>query len=678
VNPLRSREFRIPFDKIGAEHVEPAVREALEEAERALGALVAPGEPRTYRNTIEALDELTERLSRVVTVAQHLTSVVTTPELRAAYNAVLPEFSSFFAKLPLNEPLWQAVKAFSESDEAKALGGVKKRHLEKTVRDFVRAGADLPEDKKRRLEEIGVELSRLHTKFAENALDSTNAFELILEDPKDLAGLPGSAIGQAKASAEAKGKRGWRFTLQAPSYVPFMQYAGNRDLRQRMYTAFVNRACEGDYDNRPLILQILALRKEKAGLLGYRDFADYRLEITMVKSGQEAYSFVRDLTEKTEPHWQEEVEELLEHARTLGINDLEPWDVAYVSERLRRACYDFDEEALRPYFPLESVMSGMFEICRRLFGVVVTERQIAEAWHPEVTFYDIASEEGLHLGSFYADWFPREEKRAGAWMNTLITGGPREEGFAPHLGLMVGNFTPPAGDKPALLSHREVETTFHEFGHLLHHCLSQVEVPALAGTKVAWDWVELPSQIMENWCWERQALDLFARHHESGAPLPESLFQKMFAAKTFMAANAQMRQLSFGAVDLELHRHYDPARDGDVIAYAQRIMRDFAIKPEFADNHFLTSFSHVFTGGYAAGYYSYKWSEVLDADAFTRFKSEGIFNRDTGRDYLSSILSRGDSAEPDELFREFMGRDPDVSALLERSLKPADRAAGLA
>ncbi len=681
MNPLRSRDFTIPFHEIAAEHVEPGIKEALAEAEASLTALVQDRGPRSYANTIGALDELTECLGRVVTVAQHLTSVINTPELRAAYNAVLPEFSSFFAKLPLNEGLWRAVKSFAESDEAAALTGVRKRHLDKTVQDFVRAGADLPEEDKRRAEAISVELSRLQTKFSENVLDSSNAFELVLSDPADLAGLPQSATDQARASAEERGQEGWRFTLQAPSLLPFLQYADNRELREKMHSAFVNRASDaafdgGAFDNRPLIGRILALRREQAALLGYRDFADYRLEVNMVGSGKEAADFVRELTEGTRPYWQGEVAEILEHARMLGLGDLKPWDLAYVTEKLRQARYAFDEEALRPYFPLESVMAGMFEICRRLFGIEVKERPMGAVWHPEVTFYDLFGEDGVHLGSFYADWFPREEKRAGAWMNAFITGGPSEDGFAPHLGLMIGNFSPPAQGKPALLTHNEVQTIFHEFGHLLHHCVSRVEVPGRAGIHVAWDFVELPSQIMENWTWEREALDLFARHHDTGEPIPDDLFERMRAARTFAAASLQMRQLSFGTVDLGLHIDYDPAGDGDpesrqgeVTAYAQELMRDFAVKPEFADNNFIAAFSHVFAGGYAASYYSYKWSEVLEADAFSRFKAEGIFNRETGRDYLNAILSRGDSAEPAELFREFMGRDPDPAALLARNFE---------
>jgi oligopeptidase A len=669
MNPLFSRDFLIPFDEIRVEHVVPGIREAQRRAEVELNALVALEVERTYQNTIQALDDLQERFGRVVEPASHLISVMSAPDLREAYNTVLPEFSAFFAKLPLNDGLWKAIKRFSATEEAARLTGVRRRHLEKLMRSFIRAGADLPPEEKRRVEEIQVELSRLHNEFADVTLDATNAFELVITDPADLAGLPESAVLQAKANAEARGGAGWRFTLQQPSYGPFMQYSEKRELRRRMHEAYFNRASGGEHDNRPRIPRILELRRELATLLGYRDFADYRLEENMVGSGDRALAFERDLTERTRPFWAGEVESLIEHARTLGLDPLEAWDTSFVAERLRQARFDIDDEALRPYFPLDRVLEGMFEITHRLFGITVTEREVHQVWHPEVRFYDIHDESGIHLGSFYADWFPRESKRGGAWMDAFITGGPREDGtFDPHLGLMIGNFTPPAVDRPALLTHREVETTFHEFGHLLHHCLSRVEVAPRAGTNVPRDWVELPSQIMENWTWEKEALDLFARHHRTGEPIPDDLYQRMWRARAFLGATHQMRQLSFGTVDLELHVLYDPERDGDVIEYTQDVMARFAIRPEFARNHFICTFAHVFTGGYAAGYYSYLWSEVLDADAFTRFKREGIFNPDTGRAYLSSILARGDSADAADLFREFMGRGPDPEALLRRNL----------
>lgn len=676
MNPLLSREFRIPFDEIRAEQIEPGIRGALAEAEARLEALVSHEGARSYQNTVEALDDLKERLGRVVGIAYHLTSVNDTPALRQSFNAVLPEFSTFFAKLPLHDGLWLELKRYAQSDEAKGLRGVYRRHLDKTVREFVRAGADLPPEKKARAQEIRVELSKRQTTFSENVLDSTNAFELVLTDESELAGLPPSVRRQARASAAEKGLEGYRFTLQAPSYMPFMQHAERRERREQLYQARANRACVEPLDNRPLVRKILALRQELAELLGYKDYADYVLEERMVKSGEAAWRFAEDLTARTRPYWDEELAELEAFAESeLGIDTLEPWDLAFVMERLRKARFDLDDEELRPYFPLEQVLEGLFAITQRLFGITVSPSENPKVWHQDVRYYDIHDEAGSYLGSFYADWYPRETKREGAWMNELITGGPRKHGFEPHLGLMAANFTPPQEGKPALLTHREVETIFHEFGHLLHHCLSRVEVPARSGVHVAWDFVELPSQIMENWCWEREALDLFARHHETGERIPEDLFRRLQASRTFMGGYQQMRQLSFATVDLALHRRYQPERDGDVVVYAQRVMEPFQARPEFAHNHFITSFSHVFAGGYAAGYYSYKWAEVLDADAFTRFKREGIFNPETGRAFLENVLARGDSDDPEVLYRAFMGREPELEALLARNLAGAAVAA---
>jgi oligopeptidase A len=670
MNPLLSTDFRIPFDRIHATDVVPGVREALSRARAELDALTASTAPRTYANTIQALDDLVERLDRVIGPVVHLISVETSPELREAYQTVLPEFSAFYASLPLDEALWRAVRDFAAAPEAAALTGVRKRHLEKTMRGFERAGAELPPAQKERAREILVELSELEARFEDNTLDATNAFELWITDVADLAGLPPSALARARESAQTKGRaEGWRFTLQAPSYLPFMQYAESRELRRQMQQTFVARAAGGEHDNRPLIARILELRRELARLLGYRDFADFRLAEDMAESGAAALAFEERLAERTRPFWEREAEELRAVAREeLGLDRIEPWDVAFAIERMRRARFDLDEEELRPYFPLESVLAGLFEIARRLFGITVAEREIAEVWNPQVRYYDVHTEDGAYLGSFYADWFPRESKRGGAWMDAFITGGPRAEDFAPHLGLMVGNFTPPADGKPALLTHREVETTFHEFGHLLHHLLSTVEVVPRAGTNVSRDWVELPSQIMENWAWERDALDLFARHYETNEPIPEALFEKMRAARTFMGAYHQMRQLNLGLIDLSLHVRYDAARDGDPVEYANAVMQRFMAAPEFARSFSITTFTHVFAGGYAARYYSYLWSEVLDADAFTRFRREGIFNRETGRAWVEAVLSKGDSEDPAELFRAFMGRDPDPDALLARNL----------
>ncbi|MCG6954861.1 MAG: M3 family metallopeptidase [Gemmatimonadetes bacterium] len=694
-NPLLTDAYRIPFHRIRAEHVGPGVRQALSEAQRDIDDLVADTSPPTWDNTLGRLDGTVERLARRIAPASHLVSVAETPELREAYNAVLPEISAFWSRLPLNQGLWERMRAFAGTPEAQSLEGLKRRHLDKTVQDFRRAGADLPPGKKARLEALKVDIAQLTQRFAENVLDATAAYERHVEDESRLAGVPEQAKRRARSKAEEKGLSGVVLTLDYPSVEPILKYCDDRELRREIQTAYASRCREGDYDNRALLARILVLRDELAGILGYDGYPDYKLEDRMAKTGARAVEFEAEMCARTHPYWERDVAELQAHAAELGLDSLEPWDVAYVMEKLRKERYDIDDEVLRPYFPLDQVLAGLFEIVRRTFGFHVEERCIDEVWHGDVRFFEIFDENGVNLGGFYSDWFPRKEKRQGAWMNDFITGGPRDGTFAPHLGVICGNFTPPEGDDQPLLTHREVETTFHEFGHLLHHCTSRVEIPGRAGINVAWDWVELPSQLMENWCWEEKALELFARHHETGEPFPDELFQRMVAARRFMGGWAQMRQLSFGTVDLALHGELAPrlraeraASDGnaedeqtetevdrrlgeEAMEFTRSRFTEFSPSASFANLHPLTSFTHLFAGGYAAGYYSYLWSEVLDADVFTRFKGEGIFNRETGRDYVDSILSRGDSADPEELFRSFMGRDPDPTALLERNLGPA-------
>src|SRR5664279_1525898 len=605
-------------------------------------------------------------------VVRHLESVATYPELRAAFNAAQPEVSAFYTGIALDAGLWRNIKAYAATPAAAQLTGARRRFLHKTIESFRRHGADLAAEGKRRLEEIDVELTQITTRFAENVLDSTNAFELILTNEGDLAGLPPTAVASARESAQRKGLEGWRFTLHAPDYFAVMTYLDQSAIRRRVYEAFSVRGAAGDWDNRPIVVRIVELRRERATLLGFANFADLVLEDRMAHTGDRALAFLEDLKRKTERRFHEENRELYEFRRSLEgpqAPQLEPWDVAYYAEKQRGALYDFDEEALRPYFPMERVVGGLFELVNRLYGIRVEEETGVPAWDAAVHYYNVRDEEGVFLGGFYADWHPRENKRGGAWMDALITGGPAAIGFRPHLGLICGNLTPPVGGKPALLTHREVETIFHEFGHLLHHLLSRVEIRSLAGTNVAWDFVELPSQIMENWCWEREALDLFARHYETGAPIPDDLFRKMTRARTFRAANAQMRQVGFGFLDLLLHVRYDAARDGDPVAYTRAILQEFSPAPLPADHAMIAAFTHLFAApvGYGAGYYSYKWAEVLEADAFTRFRDEGIFSRETGGAFRGEILSRGDSEDPAELYRRFMGRDPDPKALLVRS-----------
>jgi len=666
MNPLLEITFRVPFDRIQPSQVEPAIDELLADAGRRLDETIASPQP------LHALDVMTERLEYAMNVVRHLESVATTPELRAAFNAVQPKVSAFYSSLPLNEALWKAIQRYAATADAQALTGTMKRYLTKTVDSFKRHGAELSPAGKARLKEIDVALTETTTKFSENVLDSTNAFELVLTDEKQLAGLPPAAVAAARASAESKGKSGWRFTLHGPSYLALMTYLDDAPIREQVWRAYNTRAAAAPHDNRELLAKILELRREKAQLLGFRDFADLVLDDRMAHTGDTAQKFLADLRVRTEPRFREENAELESFAgQTLPGEALQPWDIGYWAEKQRAALYDFDEEALRPYFSLQNVVGGMFEIFGRIFGIRVTEETGVPVWDPEVRCYAIRdAATGDNLGSFYADWFPRENKRGGAWMDSILTGNPTAENPAerrPHLGLICGNLTPPVDGRPALLTHREAETIFHEFGHLLHHLLSRVEVRSLAGTSVPWDFVELPSQIMENWCWERESLDLFARHWQTGAPLPEELFQKMKRAKTFRSANTQMRQLGFGIVDLALHRAWDG--HSDVVKFARGVLVPFAAAPLPEDYAMITGFTHLFSSpvGYGAGYYSYKWAEVLDADAFTRFRKEGVVSPAVGRDFREKILARGDSEDPALLYRSFMGRDPDPNALLERA-----------
>jgi oligopeptidase A len=673
-NPLLTARFPIPFESIKAEHVVPAIDLLLEQMKRRLADLGAPDIPRTYENVLVTLDRMTEPLDFAMNVVRHLESVATYPELRAAYNQVVGPVSQFYTSIPLDPNVWAAVKAVSESDQANELAPIDKRFLEKTVSSFRRAGADLDEEGKRKLEAIDVELTKVTTKFAEHVLDATNAFDLVITEEDQLAGLPEVFRNAARESAAAKEKEGWRFTLHAPSYTPAMTYLDHRDIRRQLWEASNSRATSGDLDNRSLIIEILRLRREKARLLGYTDFADLVLEKRMARTGAEAQHFVQDLDEKTRPFFEREVGELTEFARQFGVEEIKPWDVAYIAEKQRKALYDFDEEELRPYFQLERAVAGMFDIFSRVLGIKVIEEPGVPVWDPAVKYYRVQDEtSAILLGGFYTDWFPRENKRSGAWMDGLFTGNPDEA--EPHLGLIAGNLMPPVGDTPSLLSHREVETIFHEFGHLLHQLVGRVRIKSLSSMNVPWDFIELPSQIMENWCMERDALNLFARHHQTGEPIPDDLFNKMKRARNFLSATGQMRQLGFALVDLKLHREFDPGSGADPLAFARDILTRFSAAPLPERYGMIATFTHLFSSpvAYGAGYYSYKWAEVLDADAFTRFRRDGIFNSETGSEYRRRILEKGDSEDAAQLYRDFMGRDPDPNALLERLglLQPA-------
>jgi oligopeptidase A len=664
MNPLLRVPFEIPFAQIQVEHIVPAVRELISESQKNIDLLADMAEKygieRSFDNTIWPFEESTIHLENAMAVVRHLEAVSNSPELREAIQTIEGEVSAFYSSIPLNEKLWIALQAVPQE----GLSQIEKRCLELHIDAFRRHGAQLEPELKKRALEINVELQGLCTKYSQNVLDATNAYELIVEDEARLAGLPEHAKAAAKASAEAKGKAGYRFTLQAPSLSPAITYIEDASIRKELWEAYNTRATGGQFDNRELMRQILTLRREKAHLLGYFTFADFVLADRMAERGVIAREFVSELEKATRERFVAEHEELEQFAG----KKLEPWDVGYYSEKMRVALYDIDEEALRPYFPADQVMNGMLRLFEKVLGIEVREVQGATVYDPSVKYYEIYSD-GRMVGAFFADWYPRESKRGGAWMQNLITGGPRMDGsFAPHLGVICGNMTPPMPGKPALLTHREVETIFHEFGHLLHHCLSEVPIRSLSGTSVPWDFVELPSQIMENWCWERTSLDFFAAHYETGEKIPEELLTRMRRARTFRGASMQMRQLGFATVDLVLHTQFDPNVEMDVVELANQVLQRFT-PIQLPENYgMILSFTHLFSGpvGYAAGYYSYKWAEVLDADAFSRFKEEGVLNEETGQDYRRKILSRGNSEPPRELFRAFMGRDPNQTALLER------------
>lgn len=679
-NPFLDRRFEIPWSRLDAAQIADAVEQALAAADSALASITTrPVELSDYANTFLAFETATELLNETWAKISHLTSVADSPPLRDAYNAALPKVSAFQTKIFLNGALWDRLKAAAAHPSSAKLAGEHRRFRDETLADFRQQGADLPAERKVRLEALQQELAQLTQKYSENVLDATNAWELIVTDANRLRGLPERAREAARHNALKKGhgsleNPAWRFTLHQPSQEPVMLYAEDETLRAEVWRAASEIGRRAPHANQPLVVRILELREEKARLLGQPHFADLVLSRRMAKNGAQALAFVTGLHAKvSEPFAREcrELEEFKARQTNTPVGRLAPWDLGFWAEKLRQERYDFDEEQLRPYFPLPGVLAGMFEIARRVFGLNVTELPTgaAEVWHPEVKFYTVHDREGRHLGSFYADWHPRESKRGGAWMNYLITGGPQSGVRTPHLGLICGNLTPPTESQPALLNHHEVETIFHEFGHLLHHLFGEVEIKSFNGVNVAWDFVELPSQILENWCWERESLDVFARHFETGATIPEPLFQRMIAAKNFRSAAATMRQLAFARMDLELHMQPVATTAGDLAGWLRQRLDGYFTPTEPPVPTIENRFTHIFADpvGYAAGYYSYKWAEVLDADAFTRFQREGIFNENVGREFATKILSRGNGADPMDLFVDFMGRQPDQQALLVRA-----------
>ncbi len=688
--PFLSTDYHIPWSALTPANVEKDIKHGIKLAEENLAAIrkLDPADV-TLENTFLALESATDRLAKGWGRLNHLDSVSDIDGLRDALNGMLPEVSAFFSGISLDAEIWASLRAFRDSAAAKEMNDLEQRFVEDTCAEFVASGADLPADKKKRVGEIDAELSAITQKFSENVVDSTDDWELVVDDESSLAGLPEMAKEGARLNALENGQGTednpkWRFTLQFPSMEPVMKFADDETIRKKIWEGTNQIGKKGDWDNKDIIWKILELRQEKAELLGKKNFPDMVLELRMAKNGQAAIDFTEKLHSMVEPHFRKDQEELKQYVAdktNSALRVLEPWEAGYWAEKRRQEEYDFDSELLRPYFSVDNVMEGMFDITSKIFGIRFEQRETVfgeakegavQVWHEDCLFYDVFdTENGDLLGSFYADWHPRPGKRGGAWMNTLKTGLPPMNGNPrdPHLGLMVGNMTKPVGKEPALLDHREVETVFHEFGHLLHHLLGEAEIKSLSGMNVPWDFVELPSQIMENYCWDRKSLDLFAKHYETGDVIPNELFDKMIAARNYMRGTGEMRQLAMGRLDLEIHMHGSKYKGMELRDLESKILERYRTESATESSSVLRKFSHLFSGAvaYASGYYSYKWAEVLDADAFTRFQKEGILNPETGRSFRNEILRVGNSRPVDESYRQFMGRDPELHALLERA-----------
>lgn len=654
----------LQFDKIEANDVQPAITQLVADAKHRVTELCQSNAQPTWDNSMGELEALTEPVELGSGIIEHLESIASTPELRAAYNAVLPVTTEFYTGLLLNGPLYQRLRAFAETDEAKRLDPLRARLLEKTIDEFERHGAALSPEDKVKLASIDERLSQITATFSQNVLDATQAFEWVTTDVEKLAGLPESALAAARASAASKGLDGYRLTLHAPSLTAVLTYASDASLRELIWRASDSRCKEGAFANVALMQEILKLRADKAKLLGFANFADLATTDRMAKDSATVRRFLQELTDATRPAFERERQALVAFRNTLvqpPVTDLPPWDVGYYAEKMRQKELNFDEEELRGYFPAEVMLSAVFTVSSELFGIRIEPLTGLPTWDPSVRSYAIFDQQGAQLGVFYVDLYPRDNKQGGAWMHGLAIGQP-------NIAVIASNANPPNAEMPGLLSHRDVETLWHEFGHLLHHCLSQVPLRSLAGTRVAHDFVELPSQIMENWCWEKSVLQRFARHWKTGESIPDRLLERLHAVRRFRAATAQMRQLGFATLDLALHVDYSPEVHGDVLGFARQIQQQYAPSPLPEGYAMVSTFSHLFSRpvGYAAGYYAYKWAEVLEADAFQRFAEEGIDNRAVGAAWRNLVLSQGDSRDPMELFVAFRGRKPEPKALLKR------------
>ena len=671
-NPLLDVEGLPRFAAIRPEHVGSALDALLVSNQAVIGQLEsAVRDDADWESFAQPLEDLEDRLQKMWSPVSHLNAVADTEDLRDAYQNSLEKLTTYRAALGQNKTIFQGYRNIQAHADFSGLDAAKRKVILNAVRDFRLSGVELEGKERARFKDIITDLATLSNKFEHNVMDATDGWALLLDVPADLAGLPESAITLARKTAESAGHSGWQFTLQAPSYIPFMRYSERSDLRRQMYEAFVTRASDRGpqadrWDNTTLMTQILGLRQELAALLGYSNYAEYALVDRMASSVAEVEGFLIDLISRARPQAQRELQALEDFAgRSTGDNVVAPWDIAYHSEKLRQATYHFDQEELRPYFPLPRVLSGLFEIVNRLFGITVT-KAVADVWHPDVMFYEIRDEGGEIRGRFYLDLYAREHKRSGAWMAECVGRYRRpDNAVQTPVAFLTCNFTQPLDDKPALLTHDDVITLFHEFGHGLHHLLSLVEEPSVTGISgVPWDAVELPSQFLENWCWEQGALDLVTCHVDTGEPLPDKLLQKLRGARNFQSGMQMVRQLEFGLFDFRLHASAAQISADDIQRLLDDVRQQVAVVTPPPFDRFPHAFSHIFSGGYAAGYYGYLWAEVLSADAYNRFEQEGVFNTAAGRAFLQHILETGGVEEPLDVFRAFRGREPSIDAFL--------------
>jgi peptidyl-dipeptidase Dcp len=657
-----------PFSKLKNEDFLPAFKQAIKDAKAEIYAITENIETPTFKNTIEALDYSGERLDRISSIFFNLNSAETNDEIQKIAQTVSPLLSEFSNDIMLNEKLFNRVKAVYNNKESLDLTIEQQTLLDKKYKSFSRNGASLPEDKKQILRDIDQELSKLKLTFGEHVLAETNAFEMLLTNESDLSGLPDGAKEAAKQLAEAKGQKGWLITLDYPSYIPFMTYANNRELRKKLALAFGSKSFKHDaLDNQDIVLKITKLRYDRATLLGYKTHAHFVLEERMAKTPEKVQEFLNELLEKAKPAAKNEFEKLENFAKKLdGIDVLQKWDGSYYSEKLKQQLFNLDDEILKPFFKLEHVIQGVFTIAQKLYGIHFQEIDNIDTYHDDVLTYKVTDDNGDLVSIFYADFFPRAGKRNGAWMTSYKPQYIKSDiNERPHISI-VCNFTKPTKSKPSLLTFNEVTTLFHEFGHALHGMLANTTYPSLSGTSVYWDFVELPSQILENWCYEKEALQLFATHYETGETIPMELINKIKASATFHEGMQTLRQLSFGMLDMSWHGQ-NPSYITNVKTHETAVFKDTQLYPDVIENCMSTSFSHIFQGGYSSGYYSYKWAEVLDADAFEYFKETGIFNKTVASKFKENVLSKGGTEDPMTLYKRFRGREPEPEALLKRA-----------